>query len=270
LEYFDRALKIEPKSAFALRCKGEALRMLGRFEDSIKCFDDSLVIEPKVIFAMRYKAEALRGLSKYNESFKACEDVLALDANNAFALRTKGEVLRMLSKYPESLIAFDRALEIESKNVFALKCRGETLRLMARYQESLESCNAALKITPTDAEALSFRRKTLNALGINETTYVEDLKRNSAVEEPKVVITEAGAGDSPAPTKSSPKTWKVDEVCQWAKGLSLSQSYDSVLKSGQVDGVVLLTMKSKEDWNELGIAVFGDVRKLVNGVISLT
>ena len=60
--------------------------------------------------------------------------------------------------------------------------------------------------------------------------------------------------------------WSVDEVVQWMDQLSLSQSYSSIIKSNNVNGIVLKTMKTKDDWKELGINLFGDLRILVTSV----
>jgi hypothetical protein len=42
-------------------------------------------------------------------------------------------------------------------------------------------------------------------------------------------------------------------------------SYTSVLKENNINGHVLLTM-TKEDWKDVGVQVFGDIRILVSSV----
>ncbi len=41
-------------------------------------------------------------------------------------------------------------------------------------------------------------------------------------------------------------------------------SYDQILQNKHVDGKVLQTIKKKEDWRELGVVKFGDLRILAN------
>ena len=60
--------------------------------------------------------------------------------------------------------------------------------------------------------------------------------------------------------------WNVDEVVNWIDKLKLSQSYSYIIKSNHINGEVLKTMKTKEDWKEIGINVFGDIRLLVTSV----
>jgi hypothetical protein len=45
-------------------------------------------------------------------------------------------------------------------------------------------------------------------------------------------------------------------------------SYQSVIEGNHITGAVLLTM-TKEDWNEVGVEVFGDVRTLLDSVAKL-
>jgi len=50
--------------------------------------------------------------------------------------------------------------------------------------------------------------------------------------------------------------------------LTLSKSYSSIIQENFVTGEVLTTM-TKEDWNALGVKVFGDVRVLTKAVSNL-
>eukprot|EP01114_Cavostelium_apophysatum_P000258 TRINITY_DN1024_c0_g2_i1.p1 TRINITY_DN1024_c0_g2~~TRINITY_DN1024_c0_g2_i1.p1 ORF type:complete len:803 (+),score=220.76 TRINITY_DN1024_c0_g2_i1:98-2506(+) len=63
-----------------------------------------------------------------------------------------------------------------------------------------------------------------------------------------------------SPTKKT-EDWSVDEVIAWTQKLNLSKDYAAVLRENNINGKVLKTM-SKEDWKEIGITVFGDLRIL--------
>ena len=51
-------------------------------------------------------------------------------------------------------------------------------------------------------------------------------------------------------------------MCEQLKGLQLSQDYSQIIRTNAVDGPVLCEMKTRDDWKELGISVFGDLTKL--------
>ncbi len=76
--------------------------------------------------------------------------------------------------------------------------------------------------------------------------------------------------------------WTAKDVILWTCSLSLSQryrlfsptiklqlhnSYCQILQSNDVNGKVLQTMKTKEDWRELGIVSFGDLRIIANAPV---
>ena len=75
--------------------------------------------------------------------------------------------------------------------------------------------------------------------------------------------------------------WKVDDVITWMDSLNLSQryrrfthfyhftslffiSYEKEIKENHISGRALLTMKTKDDWKELGVSRLGDLRILVH------
>jgi len=55
--------------------------------------------------------------------------------------------------------------------------------------------------------------------------------------------------------------WSIDDVVRWIKNLSLSQDYSQLIMDNAVDGSVLMTMTTDDDWKYLGITKFGDIRK---------
>jgi hypothetical protein len=75
------------------------------------------------------------------------------------------------------------------------------------------------------------------------------------------------AASAPVP-KGSVKGWKVQDVCNWLSTLNLSQDYSKIFAKNAIDGDVLVTLTG-EDIKELGITVFGDVRKLQKGIRDL-
>ena len=48
IEWYDKALKIDPNNVFALNNKGLALSNLGKYEEAIEWFDKALKIDPNM------------------------------------------------------------------------------------------------------------------------------------------------------------------------------------------------------------------------------
>ena len=56
--------------------------------------------------------------------------------------------------------------------------------------------------------------------------------------------------------------WSVNEVVSWIKKVKLSQDYSPLIIQNDINGLALVSMKQKEDWEELGITVVGHQRAL--------
>lgn len=69
----------------------------------------------------------------------------------------------------------------------------------------------------------------------------------------------------PEPVTSSPTSkvddWSVDQVISWLGSLQLASDYSEIIKKENINGPVLKTM-TKDDWRELGVTKFGDLRLL--------
>jgi tetratricopeptide (TPR) repeat protein len=69
LDYFDRALSLEPAYATAWNEKANFLDFMGRFDEAIHCYDMALKIDPGNSEVWFNKGLTLRKLGKENESF---------------------------------------------------------------------------------------------------------------------------------------------------------------------------------------------------------
>ena len=80
LEWFDKALEIDPTFTYALHNKGLALSELKRDEEAIKWYDKALEIDPTFAKALYNKGLALSGLNRNQEALewfdKALEELI--------------------------------------------------------------------------------------------------------------------------------------------------------------------------------------------------
>ena len=78
IDWYDKALKIDPNNVFALYSKGVALKNLGKIEEAIEGFDKILKIDPNNVEALVIKGLGLANLRRHEEAIqvydKASED----------------------------------------------------------------------------------------------------------------------------------------------------------------------------------------------------
>ena len=115
LEYYDKALQLEPRNAEVLNNKGYTLNLLGRYTEAIPFFDKAIVID-----RVRSYPHNNRGLAKIKtgmpeEGFRDIEYALALDSQNAYAFRNLGIYYMDRKEYVKALDHFEKAKKIDPK-----------------------------------------------------------------------------------------------------------------------------------------------------------
>ena len=65
IQYFDKALTIDPKNVYALAHKGVVFENLGNYTEAITHLDKALAIDPNYKLALNNKAWALKQLHNH-------------------------------------------------------------------------------------------------------------------------------------------------------------------------------------------------------------
>jgi tetratricopeptide (TPR) repeat protein len=66
------------------------------YTQAIQYYDKALAIDPNYIHALNGKCWSLNGLEKYQEAIEYCDKALAIDPNYIYALNNKGNALNGL------------------------------------------------------------------------------------------------------------------------------------------------------------------------------
>ncbi|MCD6036432.1 MAG: hypothetical protein K0S67_316 [Nitrososphaeraceae archaeon] len=203
LEYYDKALAIDPNYDVALYSKGSALSKLGKDQEALEWYDKALAIDPNYVAALNNKGTSLDDLGNYQEAIEWFDKALAIDPNYVSTLISKGWTLYTLGKYQEALEYFDKALAIDPNNGNALNGRSSTQQFTSlngvtppnntqpktipetkisddvtdlniksvgffnqgKYQEAMEWSDKALAIDPNHVNALNNKGNALYGLG---------------------------------------------------------------------------------------------------------
>ena len=91
VEYFTKALEINPEDSFAWYNKAGAFLLLERYEDAIACYDKALEIDPNNAEAWHYKGLALDILSQCSKAQTCFEKAWELGYRNRFKMKNEGK-----------------------------------------------------------------------------------------------------------------------------------------------------------------------------------
>ena len=153
----DRALQLEPQSAFALEKRGDAKLGQGKYAEAIADLDRALQLEPQSAFALEKRGDAKLGQGKYAEAIADLDRALQLDPQSAFALENRGDAKLGQGKYAEAIADLDRALQLDPQSAFALEKRGDAKLGQGKYAEAIADLDRALQLEPQSAFALEKR-----------------------------------------------------------------------------------------------------------------
>jgi tetratricopeptide (TPR) repeat protein len=115
IEYYDKALTINPKYADALYNKGVALSDLKRHEEAIEYYDKALTINPKYADAWYNKGVALSDLKRYDEEIECYDKALTINPKYANAWFNKACIYASKDDKSNALKNLSRAIELDNK-----------------------------------------------------------------------------------------------------------------------------------------------------------
>jgi tetratricopeptide (TPR) repeat protein len=144
IEYFDKAIVIDPKNAKYWYFKGRALKFRGKFVEAIECFNRAIDIEPDNAEYWLAKGKVLDYLERYDKAIEYFDKAIVIDPKNAKYWYFKGRALKFRGKFEEAIEYFDKAIQIQPNHDKA----------------SREKVNALLSLGKFD-EAAKYRKETL-------------------------------------------------------------------------------------------------------------
>lgn len=139
LEYFDRALKIDPENASAWSNRGVVLKMLGRNEEAMKSYNRAIEIDPSHGDAWYNKGRLLMSMKRYKEAIHCYKKALEIDpddieARNDMAFCEE----QMTEKEGYEFEAIDEAIEGPKKGEIPIESQSTEKKDEAAKRQWLE------------------------------------------------------------------------------------------------------------------------------------
>jgi len=172
LDRFDRAVAMSPQNADAHNSRGNALMMLGRYEEAIASFEKALGLEPGFVKAALNRAELfVDHLGRPEEGQAVCDRLLKrplelIDAADAYFIKSKAALT--LGDLRAALDMADKALGLASDRPEFIALRGGILFEQGNYRKALADLDKALRLAPDDPDSHYRRGLTLEKLGRDE------------------------------------------------------------------------------------------------------
>ena len=157
IDYFDKALSLEPSSVAVLINKGISYDMLGNFDMAIQTFDKALEINPNDSDVLGEKGYTLMNNRNYDEALLNFDKALNINPSDLFTLNSKGNLFIIQGKYNDALSVFNKALEINPNDIDLLMNKATALAYLEEYSEALAVIDKILEMDPSNLDALQVK-----------------------------------------------------------------------------------------------------------------
>lgn len=144
---------------------GNALGDLGDLPGAIASYRRALTADPGYAEAHANLAAAQTASGRHGEAVASCDRALELQPRLVAAHVNRALALGALGRHEESLVDYDRALRLQPDLPEGHNGRGAALRHLGRYDEALDSYARAIALEPTLAAAHLNRGLVLASLG---------------------------------------------------------------------------------------------------------
>ena len=172
IEYFNKAIAVNPKHAEAYHNRGVAKGRLGEHSEAIKDFNQTIKINPKLAEAYNNRGKAKGELKKYPEAIEDFNKALEINPNYDGIYYNRGLAQYSLGNYTEAIEDFNQALIINPDFSEAYNNRGAAKANLGKHTEAVEDFNKALANNPNNAQAYNNCGLAKDSLG----EHVEAIK----------------------------------------------------------------------------------------------
>jgi len=161
IQYWDRAIAIEPSYYQAWSNRGLALKNLGAWAEALESYEKALEIEPNYSKAWYNQGIALDVLRRYDDAISSFDRVLAQDGDDFRAWYYRGNTLQQCQRYEEAIASYDEALARQSDLEKAWYERGNAYRQLQNPESAIASYDKAIALTAEDPEIWYSRGQAL-------------------------------------------------------------------------------------------------------------
>jgi predicted O-linked N-acetylglucosamine transferase (SPINDLY family) len=164
VQYFERAIAVQPGNSGAHCNRGLALKQLRQPEAALTCFDQAIALDPGSTIAHYSRAEACKDLGRTDEALASYDEAIAITPGFAHAFYGRGVVLQQGARLDEAVASYDQAIRLKPDHFEAHVHKALALLSLGRHVEAMATCDQAVALKPNHATAYVLRGNMLRAL----------------------------------------------------------------------------------------------------------
>jgi tetratricopeptide (TPR) repeat protein len=163
--FYRQVLAADAQHADALHLLGVIAYQVGQNGIAVEIISNAIKINPTVAIYHSNLGNALKNLGRLDESVAACNNAIRIKADYAEAHSNLGNALQALGRLDDAVAAYNNAIRLKPDDAEAHSNLGSALQGLGRFDDAVAACNNAIRFKPDFAVAHYNRAKALKALG---------------------------------------------------------------------------------------------------------
>ena len=153
LEYYTKAIELNPKSAEAFYNRGNAHRAIERYPQALADFDKSVEINPKYAAAFNNRGVVHSTIGQLEQAVSDFTKAIELSPKFAEAYNNRGNARNSLGQRQQAIVDYTKAVELNPKSADAFNNRGFTYGQLGQYAQAVPDFTKAIELNPEHDKA---------------------------------------------------------------------------------------------------------------------
>ena len=152
----------------AYKQRGEAYRLMERYDDALADFNRAIELDPSDDWAIGSRGQTYRAMERYDDALADFNRAIELDTIRVWIVAERSYIYELMERYEDALADFNRAIELDPSYAWAIAHRGDAYQLMERYDDALADFNRAIELDPSNHDYATLRAETYRLRGKTE------------------------------------------------------------------------------------------------------
>ncbi|HEX9908151.1 MAG TPA: tetratricopeptide repeat protein [Thermoplasmata archaeon] len=158
IQYFSKAVSIDPKMADSWVSMGDVLLMHGKPSGADESYSRALQLDDDNARAWFGKAKTMRQMNRWGAAIQCLDKYTSLVPSDESALLMKADLLFEKEKWERAIEAYDAYIALSEEDSYALGRKGIALHALGRTEEAKPCLEQSVRLDSNNKEAAKWLR----------------------------------------------------------------------------------------------------------------
>jgi tetratricopeptide (TPR) repeat protein len=163
--YYEKAIKLDPRSDDFRYRVGLTYEMEGDLKDALRLYDEAIALNPRNSDAHSHRAHVLVKLRDYKRALEEIDEAVNLSPGNARLRAERGFIYSRLLDFPQELASYTEAIDLDPDFALAYVNRGLAWEHLGDADQAKKDYDRALQFEPKGPRDYVSRGIALQRLG---------------------------------------------------------------------------------------------------------